>query len=212
VSVTAYQRAIKLGNTLASSNIARLQRDAGFLDEAEEGCRSALQGQDCDPQVGETLSTIARVRDGEKNKISEVRSRAERFSLFLRLAGQACASVSVDGLAGSWKSPQCSLQLVENGSSITLQGTYEREVSSLLLIANSEKKKVKVNVVFNGVSHGNAFFGSLIRRDADELSTLLGRAGDECPCYIYLNRDSGALSVLEIVSLNSEYKYYELSR
>lgn len=211
-SVAAYKRAIQLGNTLASSNIARLQCDAGFLDEAEEGCRSALQGQECDPQVGETLSTIARVRDVEKNKFSEVRNRAERFSLFLRLAGQACTSIPVDGLPGTWRSPQCSLQLVENGSSITMHGTYERETTSLFTIANGGKKLVKVNVVFNGIRYGNAIFGSLIRRDADELSTLLGRAGDEYPCYVYLGKDSSALSVLEVVSPNSDYKYYELSR
>ncbi len=80
-SVTAYKRSEELGETLASSNLAKRYLSAGFITEAQEKCNAALQLPTYHENVPRTLAE-ARSRPGEEQeKQSEILDRAKAKSI-----------------------------------------------------------------------------------------------------------------------------------
>lgn len=211
-SVVSYKKAAEGGNSLASSNHARLQRDAGFYEEAEAACRAALKLEGCDPQVGETLSSISDVRTQESRAATEIRERAEAISSFMRPLGRACAS-NMANINGEWISPLCTLTLIDTNGEVAMSGSYNAPRGLSRLMAGETGKEKKITRKFTGKRYGNAVIGTVAEeQDESSILTALGGAMGSEKFYLFLDESSGSIRVLEFKDGTNKPSDYVISR
>jgi len=71
-AVSAYQKAVNLGNTLASANVAYLLMEAGFATEAKETLDKARLASDVHANVGSALAALAQKKAAEDEKEKKI--------------------------------------------------------------------------------------------------------------------------------------------
>ncbi len=121
----ALRESEKLGGTLAMGNIAFDFIDAGFLEEAEEICGRAVKLPDFDARVASAKSRIKEVRTEEDNKLKEILENIKpRRSFYVKYA-HACTKNSIAELSGTWRGPDCDLNVIMKGIIFEATGSYE---------------------------------------------------------------------------------------
>ena len=129
-AASKYRLAYKLGNTLSASNLGRRYLGAGLVDDAEGLLRDALNKENCDPQVHETISMIHESREKEAKKEESNLETAENHRRFLLSLGEEFLSTDPMNIEGTWRFPFVEMELkLSDGK---LAGTGKNEMQELL--------------------------------------------------------------------------------
>lgn len=204
-AVAAYNRAAKMGETLAMSNLGVKLMNIGFLELAREQCNDALKNPKPHANVGHLVVSLASVEDNEQSHQKELLDGVESQVLYLQRLGRAATLNTPDELADDWEGPDCILKLKRTGDKITLKGTYERDVglglgmlSGLSIpvagVATLPAPKNKYSVSYSGRIRGLAVIGEA-RREREGAS-LLGSPGEQ-KMFMLLSEDGNEISVFE---------------
>ena len=136
-SVEAFRKSESMGGTLAMSNLANRLIKEGFLEEAKEICRRALQIKDYHKNIGHTISSIEEIPEKEIKKEEEIIVIAKPLSKFYRDYGHASTKTSPILPLSNWQGPDCALKVTISGTIFLAEGTFERKSSVSLAIAKS---------------------------------------------------------------------------
>jgi tetratricopeptide (TPR) repeat protein len=197
-SVAAYNRAAKMGETLAMSNLGFKLMNIGFLELAREQCSNASKNPNPHANVGRLITSLASVEDNEQSHQDDVLNGVD-----LRRLGRAATLETPEKIAEDWQGSDCVLKFTRRDDRITLEGTYEREVGLGLLSALSVPiagvaalpvPKRKHSVSYSGKIRGLAVIGE-VRRERDGAS-LLESSGEQ-KMFMILSEDGDEISVFE---------------
>lgn len=123
--IQAFRDSEKLGGTLAMGNIAFSFINAGFIEEAQEICGRAVKIPDFDALVASAISRIKEVRTEEDKKLREIFENIKpRRSFYVKYA-HACTKKSLPELSGTWRGPDCDLNVILKGNNFEATGSYE---------------------------------------------------------------------------------------
>jgi tetratricopeptide (TPR) repeat protein len=114
-SVSRYQQAVKLGETLSAGNLGYKSLDAGFSDHAKEILEPMASIPEHDPSVDRCLSEIIDRRQAEETKRENILVAAQETRRFFIHVGQALA-LPIPALTGTWKFPFGKIDLALNGA------------------------------------------------------------------------------------------------
>ena len=183
----ALRESEKLDGTLAMGNIAFNFINAGFLEEAEEICGRAVKFPDFDVRVASAKSRIKEVRTEEDNKLKEILENIKpRRSFYVKYA-HACTKEPLTELSGTWRGPDCDLNVIMIGNIFEASGSYEETRGgggwAGLGIANylsampappTPSTKVTISIRYSGNSIGYGIPFELEIQDDGVTHTLLG--------------------------------------
>lgn len=133
-AVHHYKSASKLGETLASANLANILISNGFLDEARTILNEAKQKDDAHRNVANAIASIAKEQQAEEDVEDRVLKAAREQQRFLsRFAEAYFAKSSVDLLLnGQWKFPNDTVVTIEQvGKKVQAQWTYQGTESKI---------------------------------------------------------------------------------
>lgn len=161
-SVEAYRSSQSLGGTLAISNLARKLISAGFLVEAEDLTKEALNIEDYDKAIGTAISRIKEVRadeeSSEENIVKALRPRREFYSRF----GRACLEERLPDLKAVLSGSQYDLEVRVKDNKFYGSGSFEEReksapwISRLTGSASNGNDVVSYQVEINGTVIGHA--------------------------------------------------------
>ena len=111
MSIESYQKSKDLGGTLAVSNIANRLVSVGFLNEAEKICNDALQIENYDKRVAESISSIRKVKDDEVNQEKEILQDLEPKRLFYIEYAKASTKKTLSDIQDIFEGPNCTFEI-----------------------------------------------------------------------------------------------------
>jgi tetratricopeptide (TPR) repeat protein len=124
-SIQAYRESEKLGSTLAMGNMAFRFINAGFIEEADKLCALAVKKPDFDAQVASAITKIKEVRTEEDHKLNEIIENIKpRRNFYVRYA-HACTKRPLPEISGTWRGPNCDLNVIFKGNEFDATGSYE---------------------------------------------------------------------------------------
>jgi tetratricopeptide (TPR) repeat protein len=214
-SVAAYEKAESMGNTLATSNRARLLRDSGFLRMAESACKDALLKDEPDlTALGETLSSISVMKEEDQKKEDDHIKRAEPAEEFLRKFGVALAHVDVVGWEGVWSGSDYDLSISAVGNELVGSAKYEKPHSmlrGLMMIGSHEpEKKEAVVVKLTATAFGAGSYGRIETGVVGSLVTAMG-GSDSNKIFLAMHDSGQSIDVFELQG-DGKFKFYKLLR
>lgn len=206
-SVDAYRTAENLGETLAMSNLARKLIKAGFLKEAHEVCKRALQIEHYHKNVGYTIQQIKGVPEEEEHRQKELLARAIPLSEFYRDFGRAAVRNEIVEHSGRWRSPDCELEITINGGTFLAEGEYEVKRGGLGLgtflatpAPPTTPETDKYRIKYSGQLYGHTIKCDVVREEVRKPAIFL----------TLLSQMRDATHALMVVSDNlSEIRVYE---
>ena len=211
-AVEAFRKSESLGDTLAMSNIANKQIEAGFLAEATQTCEAAIKSPDHHKNADASFSRLKGVPEEELTKESTSLENAREISSIYRSVGLAATSVPMVPQA-QWVGPHCELLLEMEADDFKLVGSYQRDMNFLGFMRDpSLPKNVRTyTVTYTGTRLGCALFGEVkYKHDEEKSSTILRSLGDEpTKVVLWMEEGSQLFSVVEIDS-NSKKNEYKL--
>ena len=160
-SVKAYRESEKLGGTLAMSNLAHKLISAGFLDEAKTLCDSAVKIENYDPHIGTAIARLKEVPEEEDKKEHEILEGMKLRRSFYAAYAHACVRPIVHGVRGSWKGPDCDLNVVIENGKMEASGSFEKEVP--LIYWGSPPPSAKPNKILITIHYIGEVLGFGIR-------------------------------------------------
>jgi tetratricopeptide (TPR) repeat protein len=211
-STKAYEKAESLGNTLATSNRARLMRDAGFFHIAESDCKTALLKPDADfAALGETLSSISSIRANEEKKEADVVSKAQLAEEYFRDLGSSLINVDCKTWAGEWKGPKYSILIEMSGEQLFGLAEFERasygiiRPPSLTELGSAPSKPELIKIHLNASTCGRAAYGKI------ETGASLGILGiNSNKVFLILEEGKRLIRVLEVEG-DGDFNRYDLT-
>jgi tetratricopeptide (TPR) repeat protein len=206
-SVEAYQKAEKLGETLAMSNLAQKLISAGFLKEAEEICNRAIKVESYHKNVGYAITRIKEIPEAEEKKEAEVIKSVTPISDFYKDYGRAITANQIAECVGGWQGPDCELKITVKGSAFLAEGSYERSVSSALalLLTASPVPSAKV------IRYLVRYEGTIVGRAVQAVFTRKKEGETEAPPSILGIADKGKDVLLIMAESLKEFRAYEKS-
>jgi tetratricopeptide (TPR) repeat protein len=207
-SVTAYERAAAMGETLAMSNLGSKFMNAGFLELAREQCDNALKNPPAHQNIGHLFTSLASFEETERSKQAEILAGTQSRLFHLQQLGRAATLETPAEIGEDWQGPDCALKLVRKEDRISLKGTYERENSLLSALLSPSifgvsgaspppVTKSKYSISYFGQLRGRAVIGEM-KRERDGAS-LLESSGD-AQMFMILSDDGSEISVVEMAS------------
>lgn len=198
-SVAAYQKAEEQGNHLATSNRAKLLRDAGFLDEAEQAVRSAILSGAEEPALAETLTSVVSQREEDDKTVAARREEAKKVEGTARSFGRALLTPAKFDWSGEWISRELTLFFDFEGKRLVGHGSYERPrgLRRLMLgnaVGDTNAETIDVRISADVVASGA--FGSIERTVRGTNPTLLGGAGQNA-ILVWFDDAEGVLHLVE---------------
>ncbi len=160
-SVKSYKESERLGGTLAMSNLAHKLMDAGFVPEASKVCERALKIENYDKQIGTAITRIKNIKDNQKELAREkLHSTKPVRSFFVRYAIASTRKMPI-GVDGTWRGPNCDLNISIKEDRLEARGSYEQEIPNLftaILEKTAQKKPSKktINLIYYGEIFGMA--------------------------------------------------------
>ncbi|KKQ31917.1 MAG: hypothetical protein US45_C0037G0011 [Candidatus Nomurabacteria bacterium GW2011_GWA1_37_20] len=105
-SVSSYRKAEKLGETLASANLAYRLMNAGFTEEATTILNSAMEKESVHPNVNSALSDLPkRIEKEDETEKGKIKSALDLRKFFLGFTeAKFVKSDKLSGISGEWKS------------------------------------------------------------------------------------------------------------
>lgn len=200
-SIASYKESEKLGNTLASANLAYRLFDAGFMKEAKEILDLAKEKDEVHTNVNEALAKIVtrtKVEDDvEKEKKSEARKLRSFFIGYVD--AKFTKSVELQSISGDWNFEDgsfCQLDVVEN----TISGLWKRGS-----IGSEHEWKLE-GKIFND-SAEITFYGK-------EYILLIGESDfkNKGEGFLYYDENAGLIHILEIEEDSNKKLLHTLSK
>lgn len=225
LSVACYRKSEENGETLAMANIANKYIKAGFLAEAEEICRKALQIRDCHQNVNYFMTRIKAIPEEEDNKGKNILKEAARLSNFYREYGRALCKPNLSDCTGEWDGPKCCLKIMIQGQNFNAEGTYEIKKGLGLAAAaaflyspsapREPAKPEKYIIKYAGRVSGYAVKGVVEDKEVIDLAmprTLLGGLGKSDRTVLLVI--SHSLDEIQVLDLNEpeEKRFYVLRK
>ncbi len=105
-SVSSYRKAEKLGETLASANLAYRLMNAGFTEEAATMLNSATEKENVHPNVNSALSDLPkRIEKEDETEKGKIKFALDLRKFFLGFTeAKFIKSDKLSGISGEWKS------------------------------------------------------------------------------------------------------------
>ena len=160
-SIHAYRQSEHLGGTLAMSNIAYQFIEAGFLEEAEDTAKKAMQVQDYDKRVAAAMGGTRTVLEAEQVKRREILGKIRPRLLFYREYAAALLKPQQEPFASTWQGPESELALRFDGRILTGNGSYPKKMGPFaapLMVALGQKpsEATSVNITYKAEFRGSA--------------------------------------------------------
>ena len=220
-SIAAFQKAEKLGETLATSNVAERLLAAGFLQEAKESCERAIALGTYHVNITTTLARIQRMPDEDEKKETNLLQKTREKSDFYRAFGRGLTQAEPEVFDGIWRSssgPTISLVLADR--TILGRGQYEEKLNGLgaLFAGGAPPRQIKVEI--KGQLRGKAIWGTVSRADVEAPNlSLLNAAAELKDLLMVMSEDEKVLLIMEAVSSagksessSGNAKFYTLER
>ena len=99
-SIAAFQKAEKLGETLATSNVAERLLAVGFLKEAKESCERAIALGTYHVNITTTLARTQKIPDEEEIKETNLLQKTREKSDFYRTFGRGLTQAEPEAFGG----------------------------------------------------------------------------------------------------------------
>ncbi len=172
-SVAAYQKAVDQSETLAMANLARNYKAKGFLKEAEDLCRKALEVPNCNQDVGQVLSEVQSTLEQEGKSEAELVKKAKPKSEFFRVIGNALVQETPTRIAKRWQGPNCILTVEIEGKSFVAKGSYTLADSALASMFSGNRQQQTTysdyEVTYEGTISGRVIQGQVTNNRAGEI-------------------------------------------
>lgn len=217
LAIQRYKQSYKLGETLAASNLARKQLDAGLSDEAIALLKEAQTKENCVPEVSRTLATVhEKVQQSSQEEVKVI-TQAEQHRDFLLPFATAYLSPVATNLKGHWNFPSGEFELQLNGPE--LSGSREDRTSEhspfSALFGTAPKSITRIKRSnFLGTVSGRTCKFKLETTTTEEPSgwSFLGTPSDsKTEGYILFAEDGYSAEVTELKAGKPE-KYYKISK
>lgn len=224
-AVEAYRVAEKQGETLAMSNLAHKLSDAGFVPEARKILEVAMAINDHHKNVDKALGIIDEAVEAEQKKETEAFAKARPIYEYYRQFGQALSRPDTINLAGRWRAPKCTLELLLQDDSVVALGTYEVKTKGAGLLsalaigikptASATPASEQYELKFQGTIRGGTIIGTIIDRPVDSSAgvarSLLADVHAESPFLMWIDDAGTELHVCEYDG-SSKPTFYSLIR
>jgi hypothetical protein len=216
-SVDAYRKGEEFGETLAMSNLAHKLIGAGFVKEADEICKRALQITDYHKNIGHAIQRIKSVPEEEDDKQTVALDKAIPISEFYRDYGRAAAQSEILEQEGRWSSPDCELDVIIKEGSFSAVGEYEVKPSPLLMgmLGQPPPQPDKYRIRYGGEIYGCTIKGNVTReeiRKPSVIPTLLTEKKDETKVLMVASEDLSEIRVYEKGASKKGPRFYKLNR
>lgn len=204
-AIAAYREAERRGSVLAISNRARILRDAGFLDEAEEAVLNSMRDGAKEPALAETLSSINSQRELETKIVDSRIEEAKKIERIARAFGCALLSPAEVNLNGKWQSEQFSITIETADNRLVGVGSFDqhgglrRPATGILSGIDASKQTVSVKIRAEAV--GSAAFGVIERSVEGSIASLMGGAAPK-QVLVWFESAEGRLHLVERKSHN----------
>jgi len=200
-SITAFERAEALGETLATSNMARSLIRAGFLKEAEQRCRAAMKIEGFNDNVGRVLATVGAVRRAEDQKETDILTKARRKSEFYRRLGHAAMRSWPVDVAPLWQGPNCILSMTITDGTLVAKGAYKQPrnaLGAMSLYGVNRPPSDEMNIEYHGRIRGCAIEGDVTRsRNGETVPILLASSNERATVLMILTENGAGFEVME---------------
>ena len=111
-AITSYRESEKLGETLATSNLAYSLIDSGFFDEAKQLCTKAKEITDYNERIDFALAKISQLKTEEDKKEKDLINNTKKIRSFYIEYAHAYLKKSFDGFSGKFKKQIANLILL----------------------------------------------------------------------------------------------------
>jgi hypothetical protein len=217
LAIQRYKQSYKLGETLAASNLAHKQLDAGLSDEAIALLKEAHAKENCVPEVSRTLAAVhERIQQNSQEEVKVV-AQAEQHRDFLLPFATGYLSPMAANVQGHWSFPSGELDLQLNGSQLSGgredRTSVDSPLSSLFGTAPKSIVRIKKSQFSRTVSGRTCKFKLETTRTEEPPDwSLLGAASDsKIEGYILFAEDECSAEVTELKAGRPE-KYYKISK
>jgi tetratricopeptide (TPR) repeat protein len=187
-AVRTYQKAVNLGNTLASANLAYILMEPGFATEAKETLDKAKLASDVHANVGSAIAALAQKNAAEFEQNEKINDSALKQQKFLRNFGDQFFAPTIKYVfAGSWfLSSGAEVAVTQVGEQIIMGWTVEGKEQELRGVVGGNGAIVKfrkmsygyldltVKLGFEDVSKGYA----LLTNEGSQIEVMLYERGE----------------------------------
>ena len=172
-SISAFRRAEDLNDTLAMSNLGFKLARAGFVNEATELAKRALDFESYHSNITDLLKRLREIPEEEAKKETEALEKVKPKALFYRHLGEAVLSETPDEIAAKWQAPETILNASLDGTDVRIWGSYEKEEGGTVggLLAGIVRRKVTRQIQYTLRLRGNLLIGE-VKRTADNENSL----------------------------------------
>lgn len=192
MAVSYYKRAVDIGHTLASANLAYQFMNAGFVEEAQRVLDEARKQPIVHANIGSAIAALSTKRESENKQESQIIERAIQQQRFITQYADALflRSLSEIDIAGEWISESIEDVFI-------LQDDRQAEITWV-----EEKKKYKISgYITNRVIKATFYQMSYYLGDKELSFSESGKA------YVYLSKDLRNASILVVENSNDRYIY-----
>jgi tetratricopeptide (TPR) repeat protein len=199
-SVSAFQQAEVMLDTLAMSNLGFKLLRAGFVTEARELAMKALGIEGYHASITDLLKRLSDIPDEESKKETETLENVLPKAAFYRRLGEAALAQAPIQIGKKWKAAEAILEASLEGADVRISGSYEQEENAVSggLLAGLVRQKVTRQVEYTLKLRGNMLTGEVKRtRDGERpLTTLLG-LDNRSVVAMYFQADRTELRVMD---------------
>jgi tetratricopeptide (TPR) repeat protein len=210
LSISSYQRAADMGETLAMSNLANCLITAGFLKQAREQVDKALEKENYHENVADSLNKLKQKPAEEDKKKEEALANAKPKLAFLQDAGRALLAQTVDGLAAKWRTQECDLDVTIRNGEFVATGVYDREDSGLAVALGGAKPTYHYTIEIRGRVSGTFIEATIKRANNRPNYSLLSVGDGESKAIMIISPDKHLIRVMENPAV-SKPRFYELN-
>lgn len=196
-AVEKYKKSSSYDNTLAMANQGFLLVNSGFLEEAEDIAKKALQVENPHENVHKLFTRISELKKEQDAEWVKLVSKSIERQKFVRNYTHAYYEGDNKNFDGDWET--------ENGNTITINVEKDKLEATWQELGNALSPEKKYNVTLTGKVNNSAFLGQynkIKEREQSRRTTLLGLGlslNIDVACIGILSTDG---SVFTLVSEN----------
>lgn len=144
-SISAYEKSANCGCTLATSNLAEILKNSGFINKAESLCLEASTKESCDPRVFDTLRKIDATKKDESKKETDVLKDSRSIGKILSFSEKAMLKPKLQDGEYRFSGDKISPVLKIKGYKVI--GNYQYETTTKPIIWFQKKECVTVHTI-----------------------------------------------------------------
>jgi hypothetical protein len=200
-SNSAFQRAENQGETLAMSNLGFRLLGAGFIDEAAEKAKKAVELGTYHAKITDLLKRLKEVPEEEEKKEAEALEKVRPRAAFYRQLGNAALAQTPNEIGEKWEAPEAVLSASLDGMDVRIWGSYEQDANSLMgvgLLGGIIRQRVVRNVEYILKLRGSLLVGEVKRvTDGETSPSLIALGMGKRKVVMYFEPDGTVLHAME---------------